>query len=90
MMLYNGTFSFRIWVIGTHRLLRVVDDEGNNLTALDKLPAPVALSLRPYSGDLFRTRVFADFTVCAYTKSVPGVMQSVHLEDARNIRVEAD
>lgn len=90
MALYNGTFSFRIWVVGTHRMLRIVDADGDNFNELDKLPSSLSQSLQPYSGDLFRPRVFADFTVCAFTKSEPGVMQSVTLSKATNIRIEAD
>jgi hypothetical protein len=90
MALYNGTFSFRIWVIGTRRILRIVDDNGNNFNELDKLPASLSRSLEPYRDDLFRPRLFTDYRVCAFTKSESGVMQSVTLVDAKNIRVEAD
>ncbi len=88
MSLYNGTFSFRIWVIGTHRLLRVVDVEGDNFDDIGKLPAPLGHRLEPYRSDLFRPRVFADFRVCAFTRGKPGVMQSVTLEDAKKIWIE--
>ena len=90
MALYNGTFSFRIWVIGTHRMLRIVDSEGDNFNELSKLPSSLARQLTPYREDLFHPRVFADFRVCDFTRSKPGVMQSVTLEDATHIRIEAD
>jgi hypothetical protein len=90
MALYNGTFSFRIWVIGTHRMLRVVDADGDNFNELTKLPSSLANSLRPYRDNLFQMQAFADFHVCAFTRSKPGVMQSVTLDDAKHIRVEAE
>jgi hypothetical protein len=88
MAMYNGTFSFRIWVIGTHRMLRVVDDQGDNFSELSKLPSSLAEALKPFQDDLFRPIVFADFKVCDFTQSRPGVMQSVTLANASHIRIE--
>jgi len=90
MSLANGTFSFRIWVIGTHRMLRVVDADGDNFNELNKLPTALAQQLEPYRDDLFRPWVFANFRVCAFTRSRPGVMQSVTLEGAEHIRIETE
>lgn len=87
MALYNGTFSYRIWVVGTHRMLRVVDAEGDNFNDLKVLPDSLARRLQPYENDAFAPLVFADFRVCAFTRSQPGVMQSVTLESAKNIRI---
>ncbi len=88
MALYNGSFSFRIWVIGTHRVLRIVDAKGDKFDDIGELPTSLARRLEPYQSDLFRPRVFADFRVCAFTRSKPGVMQSVTLAGARNILIE--
>jgi hypothetical protein len=93
MRLYNGTLSFRIWVIGTHRMLRVVDDDGDNFNDVDKLPAPLAQALRSFKPELtgfFGYSVFARYKVCAFTKSRPGVMQSVNVTDATGIQVIKD
>jgi hypothetical protein len=90
LALYNGTLSFRIWVVGTHRMLRVVDADGDNVGEIGKLPPRLARSLELHRDELFRTRAFADFRVCAFTRSRPGVMQSVTLEEARNVRIETD
>jgi len=89
LALANGTFSYRIWVIGTHRMLRVVDDQGDNFNELRKLPVPIAQRLHAYKDDPFRPQVFADYTVCDFTKREPGVMQSVTVTAAKNIRIEA-
>jgi hypothetical protein len=92
MAIYNGTFSFRIWVIGTHRMLRVVDQDGDNFNELGKLPKTLAVALAPYDGrlaDLFGHDVFGDFRVCDFTKRERGLMQSVNLTDARHVRIVA-
>jgi hypothetical protein len=87
MAIYNGTFSFRIWVAGTHRMLRVVDEAGANFGEVEKLPAPLAQALAPVKDDLWNRWIFADYRVCDFTRSRPGVMQSVTLADARRIRI---
>lgn len=85
MAFYNGSFSYRIWVIGTHRVLGVVDATGRNVDEVDALPRPLPDRLRPYQGDPWRPWVYGDFKVCAFTRQKPGVMQRVTLEAARNL-----
>ena len=87
MALYNGTFSFRIWVVGTHRMLRVGDADGDNFNDIDRLPPVLAAALRPIQADLWGRFIFADFRVCDFTRSRPGVMQSVTLAGAAHIRI---
>jgi len=93
MRLYNGTLSFRIWVIGTHRMLRVVNDDGDNFNDPETLPAPLATAMRPFKADpagFFGRTVLARYRVCAFTKSRPGVMQSVNVTGATDIQVIDD
>jgi hypothetical protein len=90
MRLYNGTFSFRIWVIGTHRMLRVVDADGDNFNNIEVLPRPLADALRPIKDDLWSRSVYARFTVCAFTRRRSGWMQSVNLTRAKDVRVVVD
>ena len=71
---YNGTPTFRIWPIGTHRLLGVVPSED-----LRALPA----ELRGAAG--FDHDVFGTFTVCPFTKQKPDVMQFGCVEAVRSI-----
>jgi len=90
MRIYNGTFSFRIWVIGTRRMLRVVDQEGDNFNDIEQLPRSLAEPLRPFKAhlsELFGRSVFAKYKVCAFTRSRPGVMQSVNIVDAKEVRI---
>jgi hypothetical protein len=90
MAIYNGTFSFRIWAIGTHRMLRVVDAQGDNFNDLGKLPPPLARAMGRFQDNLWGHAVFADFRVCDFTNVRPGVMQSVNVMDARHIRVVSE
>jgi hypothetical protein len=76
----NGTPSARIWPIGTHRLLGVMEQDFNNDEEF-AAPAP----LRQYG---FDAQIFADFFVCPLTKTKPGVMQSVCISGAKHIRVD--
>ncbi|MGZ3404624.1 MAG: hypothetical protein ACXWKR_07260 [Phenylobacterium sp.] len=87
MAIYNGTFSFRIWAIGTHRMLRVVDEALDNFGDVGRLPPELARALDPYRENLWGHDVFADFKVCDVTESRPGVMQTVTLAGATRIRV---
>ena len=70
---YNGNPTFRIWPVGTKRLLGV--------TGAHPGEGPIM------PGDLgasFHRDIYADFAVCPFTKEVPGVMQRVCIESALN------
>ena len=88
MAIYNGTFSFRIWAIGTRRMLRVVDEDLDNFDDVGRFPPELAKALGPYRQDLWGHDVFADFKVCDVTESRPDVMQTVTVTGATRIRVE--
>lgn len=80
---YNGTPSFRIWKVGTHRLFGVVDDDVENPRFPDNLA-------RAHPD--FGTDIYGDFLVCPLTASKPGWMQMVKIRSARHlvVRREAD
>ena len=70
---YNGNPTFRIWPVGTQRLLGVTGaDPGEEPI----MPADVRTS--------FQRDIYAHFTVCPFTKQVRGVMQRVCVERAAN------
>lgn len=73
---YNGTPTFRIWPIGTHRLLGIVPSED---------PRSLPAELRGVAG--FDHDVFGTFTVCPFTQRRPGVMQFGCVEAVRKVRV---
>ena len=70
---YNGNPTFRIWRIGTGRLLGVTGAQpGEDPIMPTKL------------GCDFDHDVYADFEVCPFTQEKPGVMQRVCIESAQN------
>lgn len=85
LSVYNGTPSFRLWKIGTHRIMGIYSGpEGEKRDALDnehpELPANVGRALKP-----FQNVVFADFEICPLEPEVAGNMQAVCIESAKNI-----
>ncbi len=91
MMLHDGTPSFRLWKIGTHRMLAIysgpsvdfaVDDLGDN--EHPEFPANIQRVFRPPD----RPLLFADFEVCPLEPEKPNVMQAACIESAKNIFVE--
>jgi len=81
---YNGTPTFRIWVVGTHRLIAPVARDWRESEEGGMLPPNVraALGNRP-----FQTRVFADFEICPVARQRPGWMQDVCVVSARRLHV---
>ena len=70
---YNGNPTFRIWPIGTKRLLGVTGAEPGQEPIL---PQDLACG--------FDCDVFADFLVCPFTQDQPGVVRRVCVESASN------
>jgi hypothetical protein len=86
---YNGTPSYRLWKIGTRRLLGVYSgpsvwtgDPAIRDNEDPELPAEVTkLYSSPFG------QVFADFEVCPLEPERAGFMQAVCIESAKNIYV---
>ena len=79
LSLYNGNPSVRIWIIGTKRLLGVVDYENSRETEHPVLPGKISEALRWHSN------VFGDFVVCPVSRYKRGWMQFVYVKSARNL-----
>lgn len=81
----NGNPTFRIWIVGTHRVLGVLGRSWEEDENGDMLPAPVrrALGRNP-----FLTRVFAEFLVCPLSRERPGWMQYVCIAAAQRLYVQ--
>jgi hypothetical protein len=78
---YNGAPSLRLWPVGTHRLLGV--SEGRfALAGYDNVPPEVATQLGGFENEMF-----ADFTVCPFTKDEPRIMRLICIDAAKNIVV---
>jgi hypothetical protein len=76
----NGSMVQRIWIIGTHRLVAMHDDE-----------QAIPTAILAYEEGLFSNHIndflFADFRICALEDSRPGWMRFVRVTDVRNPRV---
>jgi len=88
LSLYNGTPSFRLWKIGTHRILGIYSGpEGEKLDELDNehpgFPASIRQLFKPLSN-----QIFADFEICPLEPEHTGVMQAACVESAKNIVVD--
>ncbi len=76
---FNGTPTFRIWPIGTHRLLGVHDDAENS-----HIPAAIR---RAFGSNAFGKTIYADFTLCPLSEPRPGWMQLVRIKTASHLVV---
>src|SRR5690348_2855807 len=83
---YNGTPAFRLWKIGTHRLLGIYSGPSVDLSGTDnehpEFPKNVERTFHP-----FKNRIFADFEVCPLGPEREGAMQAACIEAAKNIVV---
>ena len=70
---YNGNPTFRIWPVGTMRLIGVTGPEPGDQPIM---PENLACG--------FYCDVFADFELCPFSESKPEVMQRACVESAAN------
>jgi hypothetical protein len=87
---YSGTPAFRLWKIGTHRLLGILSGPSFDLSHDDlednehpEFPLNVQEKFHPTEN-----RIFADFKVCPLEPQHPHAMQAACIEAARNIVVK--
>lgn len=71
---WNGAPTVRIWIIGTHRLLGIHDEDKD-------LPANVRALLKGNFGD----QVYGNFEVCPLTSYQRGAMQMVTVRSASHL-----
>jgi hypothetical protein len=88
LSVYSGTPSFRLWKIGTHRILGIYS--GPDAAKRDELdnehpeiPVNVRRVFKP-----FANQIFADFEICPLEPDVAGSMQAACIESAKNIVVD--
>ncbi len=84
---YNGTPAFRLWKIGTHRLLGIYSGPSADRYSDDnehpEFPKNVERAFKPLTN-----RIYADFEVCPLEPERRGAMQAACIESAKNIVVE--
>ena len=85
MTIANGNPTFRVWIVGTRRIVGVHGPSLGETERLDILPAAVRAALR---ADPFGTQVFGDYEICPLTRERPGWMQMVCLASASRLAVQ--
>ena len=80
LMFYNGTPSFRIWIIGTQRLLGVHEVHYGDNPERPLMPDSI---WKQTGGD--ELELYGDFEVCPLSKERKGWMQMVCIESANNV-----
>jgi hypothetical protein len=77
---YNGNPSYRIWMVGTKRLLGLSEHWGaTNDLEWPIVPENLSNLMNPWDD------VFGNFVVCPFTKYTSGWMQFVCVESASNL-----
>jgi hypothetical protein len=88
----NGTPSYRLWKIGSHRVLGIYSGPSVDRYGLDsegpELPSNVVWKLWETKDTHFANRIFGDFEVCPLEPEKRGVMQAACIESAKNIVIE--
>jgi hypothetical protein len=79
-MYYNGTPTFRIWVVGTHRLLGVQEIEYGDDPERPLAPEDVLGMV-----GFMEHEIYADFDVCPLSVEKPGAMQMVCVAAAKHV-----
>ncbi len=82
LLAYNGAPTFRIWPVGTHRLLGVNGSGAHADDADQPDLGPLLQDVTPSGGDWFKASVYGDYLVCPFTRSRPGHMQFVCIAKA--------
>lgn len=101
----GGAPSYRLWKIGTRRMLGIFNGPSHfppSIDEYDKIPELPTNLLRAYEADIRRMKkatgitwtipppVFADFEICPLEPEKKDTMQAVCIESAKNIFVEQD
>ncbi len=76
---WNGNPTFRIWRVGTARVLGIDAASGEGAD-----PRPPAV-VEAMGADAFSTSVWGDYRVCPFTRSRPGRMQFVCIAGASHL-----
>jgi hypothetical protein len=82
LSLSNGAPTARIWVVGTHRVLGVLQPNDS----FTDLPAGVRqLWAGKTNEEIWASEIVGDFEVCAATRSMVGRMQLVTVKAAKHL-----
>ena len=85
LSIYNGNPTFRLWKIGTRRLLGIYSGPGAgpSVDGGDEEDVELPSNLMKY--DFTKVSVFGDYEVCPFVPEKEGRMQPACIESAKNI-----
>src|SRR5215510_11892859 len=78
LLIYNGAPARRLWKVGTKRVLGV-SEQRFSVAGYRNIPEGIESKI---SQDV---ALFGDFVVCPFTRSRPGEMQLVCIDEAKNL-----
>jgi|SRR5215831_914811 len=78
---YNGTPARRLWRIGTKRVLGI-SEQRFAVAGYRNIPEDIESKLNQ------DVAIYGDFLVCPFTRSKPGEMQLVCIEEGKNVAVK--
>jgi len=83
-----GTPAYRLWKVGTNRLLGIYSGPGVDRYSLDNEDPEFPANVQRVWQTRIGHSLFADFEVCPLEPERPGFMQAACIEAARNVFVE--
>jgi hypothetical protein len=95
--MYNDTATWRVWKVGTHRLIEIVNGPSHFPPREEdmsdpEMPANVEKVFdadwkreQRIGRDFAASEIFADFEICPLEPEQKGVMQMACMESAKNI-----
>ena len=81
LSVYNGAPARRIWKVGTKRILGI-SEQRFSVAGYRNIPEDIESKI---SEDV---ALYGDFLVCPFTRSKPGEMQLVCIDEAKNLVVK--
>ena len=84
----NGTPSYRLWKVGTNRLLGIYSGPSVDRYSLDNEDPEFPANVQRVWQTRIGHSLFADFEVCTLEPERPGFMQAACIESAENIFVQ--
>lgn len=88
--MYNGTPAYRLWKMGTNRLLGIYSGPSVNRWGLDNEAPEFPANVQRALDDGMWNRIYADFEVCPLEEEKPGHMQAACIESAKNLVIKKD
>ncbi len=80
LSIYNGTPARRLWRVGTKRVLGI-SEQRFAVAGYRNIPEDIESKLNQ------DVAIYGDFVVCPFTRSKPGEMQLVCIEEGKNVAV---